>query len=208
MSKKKNRGNDRSHKGGKPKKNLEEQAQDIMRSSDLEELEKAEIPEEFRSRLEGADVAALDDLEEELRFDEDEGLSEEETAAGPVTQQTLDTEEHVEQPQEGIDASCVVKISDDRMSALISLYPSQHGGKPVDFATVKKELDSAGVVFGVNEELLKKLIITVEKTHEEKEGVIIAKGLLPEEGKDGLIEYYFGEDEALFDQDDGEQENE
>ena len=56
--------------------------------------------------------------------------------------------------------------------------------------------------------LLKKLIITVDKTHEEKEGVIIAQGLSPEEGKDGVIEYHFGEDEAILDQDEGEMENE
>lgn len=206
MLKKKNRGKDKLGSEGKPKKNLEEQAQDIMRSSDLEELDKAEIPEKLRNRLEGANVAALDDLEEELGFNAEEVIVEEETHREHVTQQTeesvLEAEEHGEQPQEGVDASCMVKISDDRMSAMISLYLSQHGGKPLDFIMVKKELDSAGVVFGINEELLKKLIITVEKTQEEKEGVIIAKGLPPEEGKDGLIKYHFGEDEALLDEGD------
>lgn len=212
MLKKRDRGKD---KAGRPKKNLEEQAQDIMRSSDLEELEKAEIPEELRDRLEGADVGALDDLEQELGFnvqepserppEEDEAVDLPPPQTGEQLQETVD---NGGQEEESIDASCTVKVSEDRMSALVSLYPSQHGGKLLDFATVKDELDSTGVVFGINEELLKKLIITVEKTHEEKEGVIIAKGQPPDEGKDGIIVYHFGEDEAILEQSDEEQDNE
>jgi uncharacterized protein (DUF342 family) len=94
------------------------------------------------------------------------------------------------------------------MSVLISLYPSQHEGKPLDFETAKNELENNGVVFGINEDLLKKLIITVEKTHEEKEGIIVAKGMVPEDGKDGVIAYHFDEDEAILEQGEHDAQNE
>jgi hypothetical protein len=240
MKNKKRRGKERIKGVNRSGKDLEEQAQDIMRSSDLEELDRAEIPEELRERLREADVYALDDMEKELGFQESVGevetpavetLFEEETSVEGtsmekpfVEEMTVDERpdtadsrqleeavyddvEHAAQTGEAIDASCTVKISDDKMSALISLYPSQNDGRPLDYEMAKNELEAAGVVYGINEDLLKKLVITVENTHEEKEGVIIAKGLPPEEGKDGVIEYHFGEDEAILDQDDEEEES-
>ena len=250
MKNKKQKGKERIKGVDKSGKDLEDQAQDIMRSSDLEELDRAEIPEALRERLREADVYALDDIEKELGFQETVGevdipaaetrfekttfektrFEEETPAAGismekpsveemtvEVTSDTVESRqgeeavyddvERAAQTGEAVDASCIVKISDDKMNALISLYPSQNDGKPLDYEMVKNELKAAGVVYGINEDLLKKLVITVENTHEEKEGVIIAKGLPPEEGKDGFIEYHFGKDEAILDQDDEEEES-
>jgi hypothetical protein len=214
MPKNKDKRNPQVRKAGRPKRDLEGQAQEMMQSNDLKELDQVDIPDELRDRLEGADVAELDDLEHELGFIAEEPLEKQaeiqevEEMVPPQTQESLHSEiEAGKQWRERVAGSCEIKISDDRMSAQISLYPSQHGGNPLDFGTVKSELASAGVVFGINEELLKKLIITVEKTHEKKEGVIIAKGLPPEEGKDGAIEYHFGEDEAALGEAVQEQEN-
>jgi len=97
-----------------------------------------------------------------------------------------------------VDGSCSVKISEDKMTAQISLHPSQHGGKPLSLATVEEKLALAGVVYGINIDMLKKLIMTVEKTKEEKEGVIVAKGTPPEDGKDGNIQYHFSDDESIL----------
>ena len=218
MKNKKRRGKESIKGVDKSGKDLEEQVQDIMRSSDLEELDRAEIPKELRERLSEADVSALDDIEIPSFAEETsvEGTSIEEMTVEetPDTKESRQVEEavyndveHAAQTGEAIDASCIVKISDDKMSALISLYPSQNDGRPLDYEMAKNELEAVGVVYGINEDLLKKLVITVENTHEEKEGVIIAKGLPPEEGKDGFIEYHFGEDEAILDQDDEEEEN-
>jgi hypothetical protein len=211
MFKKKNGGKERGSEKGK--ENLEEQAQNIMQSSDLEELDRVEIPEELRDRVEGADVSALDDLEDELGFNDSVMTPPiQETESGvqappPQSEERAsETEQQDEKREEAVDASCSVTISDDKMSALISLYPSQHGGKPLDFEMTKNALEGEGVVYGINEDLLKKLIITVEKTHEEKEGIIVAKGLVPEDGKDGVIVYHFAEDEAILEQDNGDNE--
>jgi len=255
MKNKKRRGKERIKGVDKSGKDLEDQAQDIMRSSDLEELDRAEIPEALRERLSEADVYALDNIEKELGFQETVGevdipaaetSFEETTFEKPLFEKTTFEEEtsavgtSMEKPSveemtvgetpdtaddrqvqetvygevrqavqsgEAVDASCIVKISDDNMSALISLYPSQNDGRPLDYEMLKNELEAVGVVYGINEDLLKKLVIAVENTHEEKEGVIIAKGLPPEEGKDGFIEYHFGEDEAILDKDEGEEES-
>jgi hypothetical protein len=105
----------------------------------------------------------------------------------------------VGEPEETrVDGSCSVRISEDGMSALVSLHPSLHGGEPLTFEDVMKEVATAGVVHGVNEDLLKKLIMAVEKTKEEKQGVMFAKGTPPEEGLDGRVEYHFGEDDAVL----------
>jgi hypothetical protein len=214
MKKKRDREARKAGGAGKSDDGLEQQAQDIMRSSDLEELDRAEIPDELRERLEETDFSGLDDLEEEFGLSDDvtaEAQPEMPMSRQPSTQPAdnacVKKEKHAGPEKEPVDASCSVKISEDSMSALISLYPSMHNGKPLDFAMVKSELDSRGVVYGINEELVKKLIITVEKTQEEKEGVMIAKGLAPEEGKDGYIEYHFGEDESvLYQSNEGEDE--
>jgi hypothetical protein len=213
MKSKKNRAKQKAGGSEKQDMGLEQQAQDILRSSDLEELDTAEIPEELRERLEVTEVSALDDLEEELGFNEDsaqdtppEMPAPEQPFIQPVPDSHVESDQHDEPQEEPVHASCSVNISEDSMSALISLYPARHNGNPLDFAMVKSELEAQGVVYGINEDLLKKLIITVEKTQEEKEGVMIAKGLAPEEGKDGHIEYHFGEDESILDQGDEEEE--
>lgn len=205
MTKNKDKGKGQVKKAGRPKRDLEEQAQEIMRSNDIKELDQVDIPDDLRNRLKEIDAAELDDLEHELGFVAEEPLEKQaeiKEVEEMVTQQTEESLQSVievsEQWRERVNGSCEIKISDDRMSAQISLYPSLHGGNLPDFGTIKDELVSAGVVFGINEELLKKLLSTVEKTREKKEGVIIAKGLPPEEGKDGSIEYHFGEDEAAL----------
>jgi hypothetical protein len=188
-------------------RDIVEQARDIMRSRDVSSLDQVEIPEELRDRLRDAGAGDLEDLEKELGLDgqlikepvqgsavrEAVGLDRRE---GPV--HGVGPEEKKEPAFEPVDGSCTVKVSEDRMSAQISLYPSQHNGKPLAFSDVKSVLDTAGVVYGINEDLLKKLIMTVEKTGEEKEDVVIARGTSPEEGKDGAIHYHFGDDESLL----------
>jgi len=96
------------------------------------------------------------------------------------------------------DGRCEVKISEDKMSAFIDLYPSQYGGRPLTSGFVMGKLKSAGVVYGVNEELVKKLVRDIEQTKDVKRGVIIARGRLPEAGIDGSIEYHFSEDDSVL----------
>ena len=185
-------------------RDLEEQAQEIMQSKDVAELDQVDLPDELRNLLETTDEAVLEDLERELEMEIGSIQDVEESAedeAGSIEQPAAESPQpETEAFEKGsrVDGYCTVKISKDKMSALISLYPSQHEGEPIHYDTVKNALDSAGVIFGVNEELLKKLIMTVEKTKEEKVDVMIAHGTQPEEGEDGSIQYHFSDDESIL----------
>ncbi len=185
-------------------RDLEEQAQEIMQSKDVAELDQADIPDDLRSLLETADEAVLEGLEREMEIengsvrDVEESAEEEAESIERSAAETPQPETEAFEEEPKVDGYCTVRISEDKMSALISLYPSQHGGEPLHYDTVRNALDSAGVIFGVNEDLLKKLILTVEKTEEEKVDVMIAHGIQPEEGEDGSIQYHFSEDESIL----------
>jgi hypothetical protein len=189
---------------------IEEQAMNLLGDVKLPDLDEADIPDELKNRLESADALALDDLEKELGIEGDSILKEREEkrkaeeemqSARTESENVRDDEGAVEEEvAEPVDGSCTVRINDDKMNAQIDLIPSENTGVALDYEKIKGELAAAGVVFGVNEELLKKLIITVEKTKEAKEGVVIARGALPEEGKDGTIQFHFGEDDSVLDE--------
>jgi uncharacterized protein (DUF342 family) len=89
-----------------------------------------------------------------------------------------------------VDGRFEINLSEDRMRAFISLSSSRGGGAPLSVEKVKKSLAELKIVFGVNDELLKRLIENVERTKDEKRGVIIAQGLAPEEGKEGIVRYH------------------
>lgn len=207
-----------AHTPGRKKKidleAIEEQILDIIEESELSNLDQVELSEEVRSRLEGADLTQLEIIERELGVDEtapsnvepveerEEPHSEEEKKL-PARDSVVFDEEVVLKPPSGeagrpADGRCVVKVSDDRMSAFVDLYPSEQGGAPITYESVRKEIRSAGVVFGVNEDLLKKLIQSVEQSKDVKRGVIIARGRAPEEGQDGSIDYHFDDNDSVL----------
>jgi hypothetical protein len=97
--------------------------------------------------------------------------------------------EQADAAEERVDGRFEITVSEDRMRAFISLFPSG-GGTPLAVERIKKSLSALKVVFGVNDELLKRLVDNVERTKDEKSGVIIAQGLLPEEGKGGYVKYH------------------
>jgi hypothetical protein len=198
--KKKDKKNKKGSAPGLSARDIEEQASEIMKSRDVSELDHVEIPEDLRSRLSVAETSELDKLEKEFGSITDreragvEAVKEERQE----TVRSVEEEPLLEPEETRVDGSCSISISEDGMSALVSLHPSLHGGEPLTFEGVMKEASSAGVVHGVNADLLKKLIMTVEKTKEEKQGVMFAKGTPPEEGHDGRVEYHFGEDDAVL----------
>ncbi len=84
------------------------------------------------------------------------------------------------------DGSVEVEISPDKMEAFVRLLPPI-GGRDVSVEDVKAALEKAGVKFGINEDAVRSVV-------EEKrygENVLIAKGIPPEKGEDGYIEYKF-----------------
>ncbi len=197
---------------------IEDQVQDILKSTELPDIGKMDLDETIRHRLEEADASELDSLEEELGITSDTEFYEminegkEDVFQKPVVVENQknnqknsgraeiheeDTEEETDK-EASIDGSCAVKVNEDRMSAVIDLTPSEGNGEPLTYEMVDRELKSQGVVYGVNTELLKKLVQNVEKTKNLKKGVIIAQGTLLEQGKDGSIEFHFSDDESVL----------
>jgi len=196
---------------------LEDQVVDIIKKMDLSDLDNLDISEELRNKLESADENELKKIEEELGLDHNKIIIEEYSSENdkqkgiynqPVEQYIDEEEQDLESEEaplvESVDGKCEINITEDKMTAIINLYPSRGEGKPLTMDRLKEALNSSGVVYGINNDLLEKLLKNVEERKEEKRGVIIAQGTLPEQGKEGCIEYHFSDtDEVLRE----EQEN-
>jgi len=98
--------------------------------------------------------------------------------------------------EEKADGAFEITTSDDAMRAFIDFIPSRGGGLPLTLESVKGRLSEMKVVFGIKEDLLKRMIETVERTKEDKKGVIIAQGVEPASGEDGGIKFLFTESET------------
>jgi len=192
---------------------IEDQAKDILKNTEVPDIDRIEISEDMKSRLKTAGALELDVIEKELGLGNDEQfLQDQQAVEGDEIQRVYADEESdsgkggdqadidTETAEASVDGECDITVSEDKMSAVIDLSPSQGGGKPLTFDIVNRELKSQAVVYGVNYELLKKLIQNVEKTKNEKNGVIIAQGTLPEEGEDGNIEFHISEDESILEE--------
>jgi hypothetical protein len=188
---------------------FEEQAYEIINSNDVAELDNIEIPEDIINRLKKADITELAVIEQEFgisheiheKMDEENNkILPEESSIDIPDNEHKRTDKSVDKASGDmmVDSSCKITLSKDRMNAQIDLYPSKGGGVPLTISKIEKELEAAGVVYGVNYDLLKKLILNSEKTKEQKLGVIIAQGNPSVEGRDGVIEYLFSDDESVI----------
>lgn len=102
-------------------------------------------------------------------------------------------------PGEEIDAQYHVEISEDKREAEVQIEPPKLGGDPPRLEGVKRVLAQAGVVEGINEDVLKNIV----ETPRYNEPVAVAKGRPPEPGEDAQIEYHFNtERNPGFDQGD------
>jgi uncharacterized protein (DUF342 family) len=80
-----------------------------------------------------------------------------------------------------------ITISDDQMEALISFLPAEPGGSLLTIGQVMEAIAAKGVRFGIDESLLETAL--AEKTRGEP--ICFAKGSMPENGKDGELQFHF-----------------
>lgn len=80
-----------------------------------------------------------------------------------------------------------IRITPDRMSAELRLYPPSNQGKLFTKSAIMNELAIANVKFGINEKLIDLLLTTPVFCH----SIEIAKGQPPVEGTNASIEYHF-----------------
>ncbi len=97
-------------------------------------------------------------------------------------------------PQEEslIDSTVKINLSRDKMEASIWVSAAE-GGKEFTLETLKEELFQGQVVFGIDEELLKKIV-----DHKWTDGYVkVAKGKAPIDGIDGKAIYLFDTDKSF-----------
>jgi hypothetical protein len=193
---------------------IEDQVTDIMKNAVVPDVENIEVNEAIKKRLDTSDFTELENLEKELGIEDI--LSRRSSSASadiPVEYMAVEAEDeetaHLEEietenesaqtePKERVDGSFELHATEDKMSLLLDLHPSSGGGKSLTSDAVKAKICAMKVVYGVNSELIDRLVASVEQIKEEKKGVIIAQGKPPEEGKDGSIEYKFKESDEVL----------
>ena len=175
-------------------KSIEDVARDIIETTDIPDIDNIDLPEHLKEQLMDAGLSELDELEKELGIDGGHFLFR--SDAGPPAQQ-IEQEETCECEQDKV-GEFEIYLGEDRMSVTIDLYPSRGKGGLLTYERVKEKLDALNVVFGVNYDLLTKLVEKVEESGSEKIGIVIARGKFPEEGEDGRIEFKFSESDAIF----------
>ena len=85
----------------------------------------------------------------------------------------------------------VVSVDSDEMKAFLSIYPGSLK-EQITYSVLKEELEKAGVVYGIDEDILKKLTdIDIE---ESMENILIAQGKSPTPSSDTTIKFLFPKD--------------
>ena len=189
---------------------IEEQVADLLKNTDIPDMEKICLSDKVKKRINDAETSELESIEKELAVDinetrdtEEAELSYSKAATDKITEMDeLETQEG-EGPQqvkevEAVDGKFEIHIANDKMSVSLDLVPSKGDGKPLIYEVVRAKLDAMNVVYGVNYDLIKRVIMNIEKTKEEKSGIIVAQGSSPEEGKDGSIEFHFSESDDIL----------
>jgi hypothetical protein len=86
-----------------------------------------------------------------------------------------------------VDEKCFINVSNDRMSAVLRIFPASEGGKSLSKDDVVGQAKSEKITAGIDE-------AAIENTLKEKyycTDVVIAKGCLPTAGKDAKVIYHF-----------------
>ena len=195
---------------------LKDQMGDIIKKLDVSDLDSADITKDLKEKIETSSPQELENIEKQLGIDNsmeeyikdvDDNNIEVPYAIETITEEGENENEEEKSEEETVDSSFNITVSDDKMTATIDLVPSRGNGKPLSYGNIKMTIEKMGIVYGVNYDLLKKLVESVEETKDIKKGVIIAQGTPPEEGEDGEIEFHFSESEDVLLQDNNKKED-
>ena len=91
------------------------------------------------------------------------------------------------QEEQLLDEQALISISDDQMEATVCLMAPDSGGASLTYQKLAEVLASKGVNYGIDESILNRVL--GNKPY--GESVCFAKGVLPEDGKDGELVFYF-----------------
>lgn len=94
------------------------------------------------------------------------------------------------------DAHLEIKISNDKMTATGNFFPEMGEGKSLYVADVKDALHKQGVIFGISEKTITEALEEMQKCHRSLEGIIVAEGKQPVDGKAAEPEIFFSTEQT------------
>lgn len=88
-----------------------------------------------------------------------------------------------------------ITVQEDKMGAVIeTITPALGNGKPVKVEDIEHALADMGIIFGINEEVIKNIVSEVMDTGTSRNNIQIAAGEPARAGKDGRIDLKIGQD--------------
>ncbi len=82
-----------------------------------------------------------------------------------------------------------IRFNEDRTQALATIYPPAGDGEGVELGDVLERLKHNGVAYGVREQAIQDALRSVQETARPVVDVIVAQGVLPQDGADAKIRY-------------------
>jgi len=181
---------------------IESLSRDIIDKIEVPDIEMLDIPQPLKDGVRTAGTGDLEEIEKKLGITaRDTNHAEDLNIIFGVSENAGDTgydENDYEEGEEDTDGRFEIRIAEDRMSVTIDLYPSSGLGRPLSFGAIRTEINDMKIVYGLNTDLLERIVKKVEESKKEKSGIIIARGTPPVEGKNGRIEFKFGESDNIF----------
>lgn len=98
-----------------------------------------------------------------------------------------------EQKNVKVDGRVEIKFEEGAKSAVMTVYSPLHGGASVTFEKVMEELANAGVVYGIDEKTIKRML--EDKMYGQP--YVVAKGKSPQNGDNGYITFRFDKEHKL-----------
>lgn len=83
-----------------------------------------------------------------------------------------------------------LKVSEDRMTAVARFYPPSNNGQLLSREEILKDLQFRRVIFGYDEAAIEAFL----QNRNYCEDIVVARGVLPNQGVDASIEYFFNTD--------------
>ena len=86
-----------------------------------------------------------------------------------------------------VDEKCVLKVSDDKMQAVMRVFPSSADGSKICKSHIMDMIESAKIRNGIDEEAIESFLENKQYCTD----IVVAKGKAPTPGRDASITYYF-----------------
>ena len=91
-----------------------------------------------------------------------------------------------------VNEKCTIVVSEDRMSAMLRLYPASIGGMPIRKRQIMDQLEIQRITYGIDEQAIEELLQDKQYCTD----IIVARGQHQTAGRDATITYLFDTNNA------------